>query len=196
MVFRWSDYVLDVPGRTLRGPEGPVHVEPQVFDVLTYLVEHRERVIPKEELLDSVWGDQFVSESALTTRIKNARRALGDDGKRQQFIRNVHGRGYQFVGDIDSNSGRHPAREAAAGSVPAPRPIPLASAIGVDDEFTFVGREDEVAEALARCQSAEGSTQLYVGGEPGVESHASRSSSHPRWPRTGGWPVRAGASRS
>ena len=57
-----------------------MHVEPQVFDVLAYLVAHRDRVVPKTELLDAVWGDRFVSESALTSRIKEARRAVGDDG--------------------------------------------------------------------------------------------------------------------
>jgi DNA-binding winged helix-turn-helix (wHTH) protein len=71
----------------------PVPVEPQVFDVLCYLVEHRERVVTKEELLDNVWGDRFVSESALTSRIKDARRAVGDDGQLQHVIRTVHGRG-------------------------------------------------------------------------------------------------------
>jgi DNA-binding winged helix-turn-helix (wHTH) protein len=84
---RWDLYELDVPGRRLHGPEGDVHLEPQVFDVLAYLVEHRERVIEKSELLDQVWGDQFVSESALTTRIKQVRRAVGDDGRTQRFIR-------------------------------------------------------------------------------------------------------------
>jgi pimeloyl-ACP methyl ester carboxylesterase/DNA-binding winged helix-turn-helix (wHTH) protein len=77
-----------------------VPVEPQVFAVLRHLVEHRERVVTKEELLDHVWGDRFVSESALTSRIKAARRAVGDDGQHQQVIRTVHGRGYRFVADV------------------------------------------------------------------------------------------------
>ena len=77
-----------------------MHVEPQVFDVLAYLIAHRERVVPKVELLDAVWGDRFVSESALTTRIKAARRAVGDDGMAQRTIRTVHGRGYQFVAPV------------------------------------------------------------------------------------------------
>jgi pimeloyl-ACP methyl ester carboxylesterase len=72
-----------------------------VFEVLAYLVAHRDRVVPKEELLDAVWGDRFVSESALTTRIKAARRAVGDDGSAQRVIRTVHGRGYQFVAPVE-----------------------------------------------------------------------------------------------
>lgn len=77
-----------------------VHVEPQVFDVLRYLLEHRDRVVPKTELLDAVWGDRFVSDSALTSRLKAARRAIGDDGTTQRLIATVHGVGYRFVGEI------------------------------------------------------------------------------------------------
>jgi pimeloyl-ACP methyl ester carboxylesterase len=77
------------------------HVEPQVFNVLKYLLEHRNRVVPKTELLDNVWGDRFVSESALVSRIKAARRAIGDDGTAQRCIRTIFGRGYQFVAAVD-----------------------------------------------------------------------------------------------
>ncbi len=77
-----------------------VAVEPQVFDVLAYLATNGARVIPKEELLDAIWGDRFVSESALTSRIKSARRAVGDDGTNQRLIRTVHGRGYRLVAEV------------------------------------------------------------------------------------------------
>jgi pimeloyl-ACP methyl ester carboxylesterase len=72
-----------------------------VFDVLAHLLAHRERVVTKEELLDAVWGDRFVSESALTTRIKQARQAVGDNGQQQRVIKTVHGRGYRFVAPVD-----------------------------------------------------------------------------------------------
>lgn len=92
--------VLD-PDRYLIERDGePLRIEPQVFDVLTYLVEHRDRVVAKTELLDAVWGDRFVSESALTSRIKAARRAIGDDGSRQEMIRTVHGRGYRLIAEV------------------------------------------------------------------------------------------------
>lgn len=127
MGVRWELFELDVPGRRLHGPDGEVHVEPQVFDVLAYLVAHRERVIEKAELLDQVWGDQFVSESALTTRIKQARRAIGDDGRTQRFIRNVHGRGYQFVGEINDESATIARSEAPEASLENERQWPLLS---------------------------------------------------------------------
>lgn len=87
-------------------------MEPQTFDVLTYLVSHRDRVVPKEELMDAVWGGRFVTEAAVTSRIKQARRAMGDDGRGQRLIRTVHGRGYRFIADV--------ALEAATGDVPTP----------------------------------------------------------------------------
>ena len=71
-----------------------------MFDVLVYLVRHRARLVTKNELLDAVWGDRFVSESALTSRLKAARRAVGDTGAEQRLIRTVFGRGYQFVGTV------------------------------------------------------------------------------------------------
>lgn len=73
------------------------HLEPQAFDLLVYLVAHRDRVVSKEELLDEVWGDQFVSEYALTTRVKEIRQAVGDDGTRQEVLKNFRGRGYRWV---------------------------------------------------------------------------------------------------
>ena len=105
----FGDIELDLAGHEIRRDGVPVAVEPQVFDVLAYLFEHRERLVLKTELLDEVWGDRFVSESALTSRIKAARRALGDNGRDQRVIRTVHGRGYRFVADLV---------EAATGSAP------------------------------------------------------------------------------
>jgi pimeloyl-ACP methyl ester carboxylesterase len=85
----------------LRRAGAVVPMEPQAFDVLSYLVAHRDRIVTKEELMDAVWGGRFVSESAVTSRIKQARRALGDDGQAQRFIRTQHGRGYRYVGSAD-----------------------------------------------------------------------------------------------
>jgi DNA-binding winged helix-turn-helix (wHTH) protein/esterase/lipase len=92
--------VLDTALFELRRRGQVVAMEPQTFDVLTYLVAHRDRVVSKQELMDAVWGNRFVTEAAVTSRIKQARRALGDDGRAQQLIRTLHGRGYRFVGDV------------------------------------------------------------------------------------------------
>lgn len=100
VVWRFAGFELDTARYELRGNGSVIRIEPQVFDVLTQLVSNRERLVTKEELFDTVWGGRFVGEAALTSRIKAARRALGDDGETQSFIRTVRGRGYQFVGTV------------------------------------------------------------------------------------------------
>ena len=93
----FGQYELDLDAHELRHGGVRVPMEPQVFEVLAYLATRAGRMITKEELLDEIWGDRFVSPSALNSRIKSARAATGDDGKRQEVIRTVHGRGFMFV---------------------------------------------------------------------------------------------------
>ncbi len=107
----FGDVEVDVAAMNLRRSGEPIAIEPQVFDVLRYLIENRDRVVTKEELLDQVWGDRFVSNSAMTSRIQSARAAVGDDGRRQSVIRTVHGRGYQFVAPL-TTAPAAPARPA------------------------------------------------------------------------------------
>ena len=107
--YLFGDVLLDTDRYLFERAGTSVAVQPQVFDVLSYLVEHRERVVPKTELLDSVWGDRFVGESALTSRIKSARRLIGDDGAAQAMIRTIHGRGYRWVADITTDDRNSPA---------------------------------------------------------------------------------------
>jgi DNA-binding winged helix-turn-helix (wHTH) protein/tetratricopeptide (TPR) repeat protein len=101
MGVRFADCELSVERIELRRAGQIVDMEPQVFDVLAYLLRHRERVVPKTELLDQIWGNRFVSESALSSRIKSARRAVGDTGRDQRIIKTVYGRGYRFVADAN-----------------------------------------------------------------------------------------------
>ena len=75
-------------------------VEPQVFDLLVYLIANRDRVVTKDELLQNIWKSRSVSESALTTRINAVRRAVGDSGDSQRLIRTLPRRGFRFVGEV------------------------------------------------------------------------------------------------
>jgi DNA-binding winged helix-turn-helix (wHTH) protein len=100
MIHRFGDCELDERRYQLRRDGVPCHLEPQVFEVLAYLVRNRGRVVTKAELLDEIWGSRFVSESALTSRVKAARRAVGDSGREQRVIRTVHGRGYEFLAPV------------------------------------------------------------------------------------------------
>ncbi|MFC8521090.1 alpha/beta fold hydrolase [Streptomyces sp. NPDC057257] len=123
--YRFGDFELDLARHQLRRSGELVHVEPRALDVLCHLVERRDRMVPKTELLDEVWGDRFVSEAALTTALRTARLAVGDTGSLQQVIRTVHRRGYQFVapvaviaGDLFVGSDREQPVEPAAGDEP------------------------------------------------------------------------------
>jgi len=100
VILQFHDCELDLNRVMLRRGGDDVRIEPQVFALLSFLIARRGEVVRKEELLDEVWGDRFVSESALTTRMKSVRQAVGDDGTRQAVIRTVHGKGYEFVADV------------------------------------------------------------------------------------------------
>ena len=116
----FGDCRLDLRRYELRRGGEVRPIEPQVFDVLVLLVRERDRVVTKEELLDTVWGDRFVSESALTSRIKAARQAIGDDGKAQRLVRTVHGRGYQFVADVEELDEHPPTSSPSTSTDPLP----------------------------------------------------------------------------
>ena len=131
MIVRFEDLELDLSRVELRRSGVRVPVEPKVFDVLAYLIEHSERVVPKEELMDTVWGGRFVSEAAVTSRIKQARQAIGDDGHAQRLIRTVHGRGYRFVGS---------PRETPPTPPPRHQPVRYAVSDGLQIAYQVSGR--------------------------------------------------------
>src|SRR3984885_1900582 len=100
MQFLFADYILDTDRRELRRGSQPIAVEPQVFDLLVYLMHNRDRVVSKDDLIASVWKGRIVSESTLTSRINAARTAIGDSGKDQKLIRTVARKGLRFVGIV------------------------------------------------------------------------------------------------
>ena len=119
MLFRFGEYSLDTDRRELARSGGLVAVEPQVFDLLVYLIRNRERVVSKDDLLAGVWGGRIVSESTLTSRINAARRAVGDSGAGQTMIRTVARKGLRFVGAVNEGAGQTPEPVAAGpGRVP------------------------------------------------------------------------------
>src|SRR5215207_9678551 len=125
MQFFFTDHVLDRERRELRRGAEAIAVEPQVFDVLVCLLERRDHVVTKDELIDSVWGGRIVSESTLTSRINAARKAVGDSGRDQIMIRTLARKGFRFVGEVQpqaANSGEAPQPLAAAGEPPYRQP--------------------------------------------------------------------------
>ena len=104
MIYVFGVYALDTYRYELRRAGTCQRIEPKVFDLLAYLMQHRDRVITKEELLDRLWQNQTVSESALTYCVRAARLAIGDNGRVQQAIKTVHSRGYRFITAVEQQS--------------------------------------------------------------------------------------------
>jgi pimeloyl-ACP methyl ester carboxylesterase/DNA-binding winged helix-turn-helix (wHTH) protein len=95
MVYEFGEFTLDTKRQQLRRGDEPRHLEPQVYAVLCYLLEHRDRLVTSKELIEHVWGKRFVTPGTLNSRIKALRQALGDDGATQRVIQTVHGRGFR-----------------------------------------------------------------------------------------------------
>ena len=143
MTLSFGDYEIDVERRELRRAKTPVHVEPQVFDLLVYLVQNRDRVVSKDDLIASVWGGRIVSDSTLSSRINAARKAIGDSGEDQRLIRTLHRKGIRFVGAVREE--QRPADRAAAtveGPMPElPAPVPERSPTAERRQLTVVSCE-------------------------------------------------------
>jgi DNA-binding winged helix-turn-helix (wHTH) protein/pimeloyl-ACP methyl ester carboxylesterase len=104
MILASGDYELDPERRELRRDGVVTRVEPQVFDLLAYLMRHSHRVVSKDELLQAVWGGRIVSDATLTSRISAARRAVSDSGRQQEVIRTVPRRGFRFIGEVSERA--------------------------------------------------------------------------------------------
>ena len=109
----FSGYEIDLRRQELRRAGQLVPVEPQVFDLLVHLVRNRDRVVSKDELLDTIWNGRIVSLAALSSRINAARKAIGDDGERQALIKTIHRRGFRFIGAVQQE-----ASETAEAALP------------------------------------------------------------------------------
>src|ERR1700748_2591094 len=108
LLYLFDNFTLDTSQRELRRDGGAIPLQPQVFDLLEYLIRHRDRVVTKDDLISAIWGGRIVSESALTTRINAARTAIGDSRDEQRLIKTVPRKGVRFVGMV-----REEARLAA-----------------------------------------------------------------------------------
>lgn len=105
MIYRFGSFELDMATAELRRDGAACPVEPQVFALLALLVENRERLVSKDEIIEKVWDGRVVSDSAVASRVKTARKAIGDDGKAQRCIRTIHSRGFRFVAEVKAVRG-------------------------------------------------------------------------------------------
>ena len=186
MRLHFDQYVLDTERRELRRGSAPVPVQPQVFDLLIYLIENRDRVVSKDDLLNAVWNGRIVSESTLISRINAARRAIGDDGDQQRLIRTVARKGVRFVGEVRAQpAGIAPsdlARETPIASLTPPnRPsiavLPFVNMSNDPDQDFFAdGITEDITAALSRIRQffviAHNATQRYKQAPPGLREIA------------------------
>jgi len=115
VLFLFEDFALDCERRELRAGDAVIPVEPQVFDILVHLVENRDRVVSKDDLIASVWNGRIVSDSTLDSRINAVRKAVGDSGGQQRLVRTMSRKGFRFVGAVTSKgkTGKHEDSSAA-----------------------------------------------------------------------------------
>ena len=158
MQFVFADHVLDTERRELRRGARTLPVEPQVFDLLVYLVQNRDRVVSKDDLIAAVWSGRIVSDSTLTSRINAARKAVGDNGEEQRLIRTIARKGLRFVGDVESAPPQDAGREPLRAALPLPdRPaiavLPFTNMTGdPDQEYFSDGISEDIITALSKLR--------------------------------------------
>jgi DNA-binding winged helix-turn-helix (wHTH) protein len=162
--YRFAEFDLDARTYTLTRAGHVLALQPKVFDVLRFLIEHRDRVVTKDELLDAVWPNEHGSESAVVWSISHARRALGQDRGQKQPIETVHGRGYRFTARVE------PIATTDQPFVAPPAAQEVAREVQPRSLRPFVGRIDVMRNLDARLAEAEqGRGQLcLLSGEPGI----------------------------
>ena len=178
--FRFNHYVVDSDAFQLSADGIPVEIDPLAFDLLVYLIKHHQEVVTRDDLLNQLWKGKVVSESALSARIRDVRKAVGDSGKTQSVIRTVHGRGYQFVAelttDTESSDVESSARELLEPELIPPRDTPSIAVLPFTDlaadtgqSYFAEGMTDEITTALSKIRNlmviARLSTSGYTGSE-------------------------------
>ena len=156
MIYRFGDCEVDTRLLELRRAGEAHAMDPLGFDLLVYLIENRDRVLTRDELLDALWPGKVVTDSALSSRLKSVRSAVGDSGAAQKVIKTVHGRGYRFVADL-----RDDGNEAAASAIDARPGLARFSAVGRDTELGKLSRW------LDRSLAGERNV-VFISGEAGV----------------------------
>jgi TolB-like protein len=183
MTLSFGDCEINLERRELWRAKSAVHVEPQVFDLLVYLVQNRDRVVSKDDLIASVWGGRIVSESTLTSRINAARTAVGDNGREQQLIRTIPRKGLRFIGTVHApaDDQQVPAAGLPSDGIQEPSrpvlPLPDRPAIAVlpftnmsgepEQEYFSEGISEDIITALSKLRwfyvIARNSSFIYKG---------------------------------
>jgi TolB-like protein len=157
MLYEFDDYCLDVTRQELRRGADLVAIEPQVLDLLHYLILHRGRVVSKDDLIAHVWKGRIVSDSALTSRIATARQAVGDTGNHQRLIRTLARKGIRFVGEVREGQNLDAAVAVTASQphslpdLPSVAVLPFTNMSGeLEQEYFADGIAEDIITELSR----------------------------------------------
>ncbi len=175
MIYRFNQCTLDTERYQLSLSGKIVSIEPLVFDLLAYLIEHRDRVVKREELLDNLWKGKVVTDVALGVRLKDVRKAVLDSGKKQEVIKTIHGRGYQFIANTTVSTAENSTQNNEAipsrqdlklPEKPSIAVLPFTNMSGdAEQDFFADGMTDEIITALSRILGlfviANNSTRIY-----------------------------------
>ena len=156
--YLFEDYAFDPDRRELHRGADVVPIAPQVFDLLDYLIRNRERVVSKDDLINSVWDGRSVSDAALTTRLNVARSAIGDSGEEQRLIKTLPRKGFRFVGQVreaqevaGSNPSDASENALAVPDKPSIAVLPFVNMSGDPEQEYFAdGMVEEITTALSR----------------------------------------------
>ena len=146
VLFLFEDFALDCERRELRSGSATIPVEPQVFDILVHLVENRDRVVSKDDLIASVWNGRIVSDSTLDSRINAVRKAVGDSGGQQRLVRTMSRKGFRFVGAVTSTG--KPAKRENSSAAPLQQEVHFCTASdGVRIAYAVAGQGPPLVKA-------------------------------------------------
>lgn len=177
MIYIFEAFSLNIDRQELRRGSDLIAVEPQVFDLLQHLIQNREHVVSKDDLIEHIWNGRNVSDSTLTSRITAARHAIGDTGENQRLIRTIARKGFRFVGEVQENAGTKADGAAPASGLAAAPKLPDKPSIAVlpfinmsgdpEQEYFSDGITEDIVAALSRLRwffvIARNSTFAYKG---------------------------------
>ena len=159
MIYAFDAYEFDTGRRALRRAGSPVRLEPKVYDLLAYLIEHHDHFVSREELYTQLWPEQFVSESALSYCMTEARKAVGDTGRGQRVIKTVYGRGYRFILPVQKRLPDSAPEE----EVPLAPPLPEAVQLSPPQPEVLPASRTSQSAAAFPLQPAEATERTWPG---------------------------------
>jgi len=156
LLYLFNDFILDPDRRELRRGDAVVAVEPQVFDLLEFLIRSRDRVVSRDDVLAAVWRGRIVSDATLSSRISAARASIGDTGEEQRLIRTIARKGLRFVGEVREETGATDGVAARPVLPPTTGPaiavLPFTNMSGDPEQDFFAdGMVEDIITALSRC---------------------------------------------